>query len=192
MKMNPVLKVYTGCMFSSKTSRLLMDLERFKHQHRKAIVFKPAIDTRYSTSDVVTHSGWSVPAITVSTGPDIIEALANIDGEPDVVAVDEAFMIDNVADVLVWLYRSGKDIIVSTLDVSAQGKPFKEVERLLIWATHVEKCTAVCTVCGQDARYTHKKQIDDDQAEICIGGDEMYEPRCHAHFPPVALMRIDG
>lgn len=159
-----------------------MTLERFKHQHKRISVFKPSMDDRYGSADVVSHSGWSTPAITVKTGADILEALAQMPDEPHVVAVDEAFMIPDVAEVLVWLYRNGITIVAATLDISATGKPFHEVEKMLAWATYVEKCSAICAVCGADAYYTHKKLVDDD-AEIQVGGAEIYEPRCSSHHP---------
>ncbi len=174
-------------MFSSKTTKLLSALERFKYQRKRVAVFKPSIDDRYSTGEVVSHSGWSAVATGVKTGADILEILAQMPDEPDVVAVDEAFMIPNIAEVLVWLYRNGVSVVVATLDISSQGKAFHEVERLLLWATHIEKCASVCTVCGRDAFYTHKKQIDDKDdivvtgTEVHVGGAELYEPRCFSH-----------
>ena len=180
MSQNPTLTIYTGPMFSSKTTKLLSDLERFKLQHKKVVVFKPAADDRYSTSEVVSHSGWKWPAVTVKEGADIFGYLSEVEAPPDVVAVDEAFMIPGVADVLVWLYKYGINIVVSSLDLGFQGKPFKEIEKLLPWATYIEKCSAVCTVCGQDAFYTHKKQVTSDE-EIQVGGSELYEPRCFCH-----------
>lgn len=174
-------------MFSGKTSRLLSDLDRFKYQKKKVLIFKPQLDDRYSQDEVVSHSGWHVSATTVKSGADILGILADVEGNPDVIAVDEAFMIPGIAEALIWLFRNGFSIVVSTLDLSATGKAFHEVEKMLVWATRVEKCAAVCTVCGQDAFYTHKKQVDDDE-EIRIGGDELYEPRCHQHFIPIAMI----
>jgi thymidine kinase len=178
---NPEFIVYCGPMFSSKTSRLLSTLEKYKYQHKKIVVFKPNIDDRYSMSDVVTHSGWKVPAICVKTGAEILEYLTNLDEEPHVVAVDEAFMIPGAAEALTWLFTYGFTIVVSSLEMSSAGKSFQEVEKMLTWATHVEKCTAVCTACGRDAHYTHKKHASDE--EIQVGGSELYEPRCAQHFP---------
>lgn len=178
---NPTFNIFVGAMFSGKTTRLLLMLERYKYQHKRVAVFKPTLDDRYSSTEVVSHGGWSHTATAVKSGADILEALAQLPDEPDVVAVDEAFMIPNVTEVLVWLYRNGINIVVSTLDISATGKPFHEVEKMLVWATYVEKCAAVCTVCGRDAFYTHKKQVDEDHGEIQVGGAELYEPRCYAH-----------
>lgn len=180
----PSLTVYCGPMFSGKTTRLLSDLDRFKLQRKDCAAFKPAVDVRYGMGDIVSHSGWKVPAFVVKEGSDMLAVLAAADKLPSVVAVDEAFMIDGVADVLVWLYRSGITVIVSTLDMSYSCKPFREVEKLLPWATRVEKCVAVCVECGQDARYTHKKVVS-DEAEIEVGGGELYEPRCFSHHVAV-------
>lgn len=179
MPMNPEFIVYTGPMFSSKTSRLLSALEKYKYQHKRTTLFKPVIDDRYSTSEVVTHGGWKVPAVTVKTGAEILEHLTNLKDEPHVVAVDEAFMIPGSAEALIWLYRYGFSVLVSSLEMSYACKPFHEIEKMLPWATTVEKCTAVCTVCGRDAHYTHKKQTNDEEIEV--GGSELYEPRCHSH-----------
>ena len=181
MPSNPTFSVFVGPMFSSKTTKLLSTLERFKYQHKRIAVFKPTLDDRYNPDEVVSHGGWSYPATTVKSGADILEVLAQTPDDPDVVAIDEAFMIPNIAEVLIWLYRNGVTVVVSTLDISATGKPFHEVEKLLAWATHVEKCAAVCTVCGRDAFYTHKKQVDEDRGEIQVGGAELYEPRCFQH-----------
>jgi thymidine kinase len=179
MQNNPQFLIYTGPMFSSKTSRLLASLERYRYQHKKIAVFKPSMDDRYSLGEVVTHGGWKTPAMCIKTGVDILEHLANIDDSPNVIAVDEAFMIPGISETLIWLYRSGFTVLVSSLEMSATGKPFHEIEKMMVWATHIEKCTAVCTVCGRDAHYTHKKQTGGDEIEV--GGSELYEPRCFSH-----------
>ena len=179
MKDNPVFKVFIGPMFSSKTSRLLMELERYKHQKKSVMCFKPQIDDRYATNEIVSHSGWKAPAKCVKAGADILGILAELDSEPRVIAVDEAFMIPGSAETLIWLYRNGFTVVVSSLEMSATGKPFHEIEKMLPWATAIEKCTAVCTVCGRDAHYTHKKQTGGEEIEV--GGSELYEPRCILH-----------
>lgn len=175
----PEFIVYTGPMFSSKTSRLLASLERYKYQHKRIVIYKPEIDDRYGDTEVITHAGAKMPAVCVKTGTDIIEHLATLDENPHVIAVDEAFMIPGVAETLVWLFRNGYTIAVSSLEISATGTTFPEMEKLFSWATKIEKCTGVCTVCGRDAHYTHKKQLGGDEIEV--GGEELYEPRCFLH-----------
>ena len=176
--MNPKFVIFTGPMFGSKTTRLFAVLDRYKYQKRKIIAFKPSIDARYSKTKISTHSGASMPAMTVTNGQEILDFVDEFN-EYDVVAVDEAFMIPGIAAALIHLFKKGKTIIVSSLDLSATGKPFEEMQSMFPWATCIEKCPAVCTVCGQNAYYTHKKIKD--IAEITVGGSELYEPRCWQH-----------
>ena len=180
---NPEFIVYCGPMFSSKTTGLLSSIDRFKYQNKKVAVFKPQMDSRYSNDFVCTHSGWKVPAFCVKDGSDILENLSEMQDNPQVIAVDEAFMIPGVAKVLGWLYRCGYSIVVSSLDLSATGKPFEEIEKILPWATKVEKRSAVCVVCNKDAFYTYKKQSNEEEIEV--GGDELYESRCLKCHPVV-------
>lgn len=168
--------VYCGPMFSAKTTSLLSAIDRYKYQGKKVAVFKPQLDDRYNNDFVCTHSGWKVPAQCIKNGSDILELLSEMDDQPNVIAVDEAFMIPNIAKVLTWLYRNGYTVIVSSLDLSATCKPFGEIEKMLPWATLVEKKSAVCVVCSRDAFYTYKKQSNDEEIEV--GGSELYEARC--------------
>lgn len=181
--MNPTFTIYTGPMFSAKTTSLLSALDRYKYQGKKIMVFKPKLDDRYSVDNISTHSGWTFPAICVKFGSDVLEKIAEAEINPQVVAVDEAFMIPGISDVLIWLYRSGYSVVVSSLDLSATGKPFEEVVKMLPWATRVEKLSAVCVVCNKDAYYTYKKQTGGEEIEV--GGVELYEARCikcHPHI----------
>jgi thymidine kinase len=110
---NPEFIIYTGPMFSGKSSSLLSKLEKYKYQRKKIVVFKPSMDDRYSAADVVTHSGWKTSAVCVKTGADVLEHLTNLSDNPQVIAVDEAFMIPGIAEALIWLYQNGFSIVVS-------------------------------------------------------------------------------
>jgi thymidine kinase len=181
----PELIVYTGCMFSAKTSSMLIAIEKYRHQKKRIVVFKPVIDDRYSVNRVTSHGGNSIEALTVVTASDILRHLADLDEQPHVIAIDEAFMIPGIADILIYLYRLGITVIVSTLDLSAACKPFPEPQKIFPWATQIYKLSAACTVCGADAHYTHKKQDSDNEIEV--GSHELYEPRCAAHHMCVNL-----
>ena len=175
----PEFIVLTGPMFGSKTTRLLALIDRFRHMKKSVIAFKPKIDERYSASKIVTHNGGTCDAFNVASGKDMLRVLATIDSNVDVVAVDEAFMIEGIADALIDVFRLGKTVIVSSIDLSSSCKPFPEMTKMFPWATNIQKCPAVCTVCNNDAYYTIRKTESED--EISVGGSEMYEPRCWFH-----------
>lgn len=168
---DPQFMIFTGPMFGGKTTKMLASLERAKYRKKKIILFKPEIDGRYSQNKVKTHTGASWNAVVVSSGAEI---LAQANGA-DIVAVDEAFMIPGCAEALIELFRRGKSVYVSSIQLSASAEPFEEMTKMFPWATKIEVCPAVCPVTGHDAYYTIAKT---DVGHIQIGGSETYEPRC--------------
>ena len=172
----PTLKVFTGPMFGGKTTKLLAAIERYKWQKKKVVLFKPSIDGRYSREKVVTHAGHELDSVVVSHGDEIMKNVAGA----DVVAIDELFMIQGAGRVVVDLFLSGKDVIVSSLQLSSVPRSFKEMKDVLPYATSIEVCPAVCSMCDRDAYYTYRTKNCD--SEVSIGGAESYEPRCFFHY----------
>ena len=173
---NPQLIIYTGPMHGGKTTRMLSRLERYFYQKKKIILFKPMIDERYSTDFVQTHSGIKWEAERVADGEAILESVA----DAQVVAVDEQFMIPGSANALIHLYSQGKTVLVSTLQLSYEPAPFREVARLMPWATSIEVCPAVCAKCDADAYFTRRTSGGTEVIEV--GGSEAYEPLCFEHY----------
>jgi len=181
MPNNPELIIYTGPMGGSKTTRLIASMERLKLQGQKVIAYKPAMDERYSLSHITTHSGAKWPAHCVNSGQTLWNHLQSYEEPIDAVAIDEAFMIDGVTPTVLQIMRMGTTVLVASLDLSARCKPFGEIEKLMPYATKIEKCSAVCPVCGKDAYYTAK--LSNNDLEIEVGGKSLYEPRCFRHHP---------
>jgi len=181
---DPQFIIFTGPMFGSKTTRMLAAIDRLRWQKRKYLAFKPKIDDRYGSNRITTHSGGSVEAYEISTGLELRQIFSERSGH-DIIAVDEAFMIEGVADVLISLFKKGNTVIVSSLQLSSWGEPFEEMQKMMPWATKIEICPAVCPITGKDAYYSYCKRTKQD--EILIGGAESYEPRCfefHEHVNP--------
>jgi thymidine kinase len=158
-------------MFGSKTSKLLADLDRYERRGLRVIAFKPGIDDRYSSDEIVTHSGAKRFAVSVSDGAQ----LASLAESYDVVGIDEAFMLPGCGRAAVDLYLSGRTVIVSSIQLSATGNPFEEVVEMLPWATRVEVCPAVCALTGHDAYFTVRKGVSNG-SELQVGGGDCYEP----------------
>jgi len=184
------LILYTGPMFSSKTTKLLMQADKRYYQKQKVIAFKSSLDDRYSqVGEIVTHNFNKIPAHLVSTGEEIIKKIAE-QKEVDCVLIDELFLIEGGAAACLTLYKKGYDVVVSSIDLSFAGEPFKEVKDLMPFCTRIIKCKSVCSVCQKDARYTYIKsnvkqvepfESDPSVEQIQVGGAELYEPRCQEH-----------
>lgn len=180
-RINKEFIIYCGPMFSGKTTRLTAAVERHKIRKSDVLCFKPAIDGRYAANSIVTHSGSKVDAIAVNRGDQIIH---HVDLQnPEVIAVDEAFMIDGCADAMIEVFMRGISVYVSSIELSANLKPFTEIERMMPFATRVEKCTAVCVSCSDDAALTHRRVPSLE--EISVGGADSYEPMCWSCHPIV-------
>jgi thymidine kinase len=164
-------------MYGGKTTKLLSTLERYVYQKKKVALFKPSIDNRYSVESVRTHSGIEWEAYRV---PDGYGILSTVPDGTEIVAVDEQFMIPGSAEALLELYAMGKTILVSTLQLSYEPSPFREVAMLLPFATSIEVCPAVCAHCDADAYFT--RRTSGGTATIEVGGAEAYEPLCFRHY----------
>ena len=173
--------LYTGPMFSSKTTKLLMQADKRYYQKKKVLAFKSRMDDRYSTEgEIVSHNLGKIPAKLVEKGSEIIEIVANFSENLDCVIIDELFLIEGAAEACQILFKKGYDVIIASIDLSFEGKPFDEVKEIMPYCTRIIKCKAVCPVCSSDARYTYRKI--DDKSEILVGADDIYEPRCQLHY----------
>jgi len=174
--------IFTGPMFGGKTTRLLSAIERYRLKQKKVFTFKPLRDTRYDPEgqSIVTHRGYEINSLPIVAAEEIYLHLKKRQATSGVIALDEAFMIEGSSDVLIDLYKTGFTVLISSLQLSSDLKPFEEITKMLPWATRVEVCPAVCTICGADAYYTYKKD-GNFTGEIEVGGKEKYEPRCRTH-----------
>lgn len=171
--------VYVGSMFSGKSSHLVSAVERHRIRGSRVACFKPTIDDRYSNDAIVTHAGGKIGAIPVSHGRDITSVAKEMNA--DIIAVDEAFMIEGSAAACINLFRSGLSVYVSSIELSSTLNPFLEIEKMMTYATKVKKCAAVCMSCGGDAHVTNRKiQLG---GEISVGGADTYEPLCWGCHP---------
>jgi thymidine kinase len=150
-------------MFGSKTTRLLSAIDRYTYQNKSIVAFKPRIDNRYDLNEITTHSGLKYPAVCISSASEMKGIIG--ENKVDVVAMDEMFMVEGSAEYLLELWGN--------------GEPFEEVQKILPYATHIEKCPAVCVICQQDAFYTEKHKPGGENIEV--GGADLYSPRCREH-----------
>ena len=177
VNVNNEFRMYVGPMFGGKTTRMLSQAERYRYQDEDIYFFKPAVDGRYDQRCIVTHTGIKSEALMVSNGESILKSIIRYSGnKPCVVAVDEAFMIPGCGDALIKLFKSGNTVLVSSLQLSSDGSPYKETAEMFPYATYVEVCPAVDPISKRDAYYTEKYAGRKDH-EIEVGGAEMYRPR---------------
>ncbi len=171
------IEVICGSMFSGKTEELIRRLKRAQYAKQKVEIFKPAIDTRYDDTKVVSHDSNSIHSTPVPSSANIL-LLAS---EVQVVGIDEAQFFDNeLPNVCRDLANSGVRVIIAGLDMDYLGNPFGPMPALLAIAEYVTKVHAICMRCGNLANHSHR--ITDESSLVLLGESNNYEPLCRDCF----------
>jgi thymidine kinase len=149
-------------------------------------VINHALDVRHGTDRLASHVGGDFPSLAAAT-PEDVEAA--VPGGSDVVAIDEAqFFGPGLVPVVGRLADRGITVIVAGLDVTFDGRPFEPLPSLMALAERVDKLTAICAVCGEEAVF-HVKTVATsagpaDLVAANVGGTETYQARCRRHVDP--------
>ncbi|HSB92569.1 MAG TPA: thymidine kinase [Flavitalea sp.] len=171
------IEVICGCMFSGKTEELIRRIRRVQFANQRFEIFKPAIDTRYHTIDIVSHDEKAISSTPVDNARQILLKADNC----DVVAIDEGqFFDDELPVVCDELALRGMRVIIAGLDMDYLANPFGPMPKLMAKAEFVTKLHAICPVCGHIANYSFRKTLHADQ--LVLGEKEVYEPRCRKCF----------
>src|SRR6478672_2396609 len=167
------IEVICGSMFSGKTEELIRRLKRVKIANLKVEIFKPAIDTRYDETKIVSHDTNAI----LSTPVESSQAILLLANDVDVVGIDEAQFFDaEIAIVCEQLALKGIRVIVAGLDMDYLGRPFGQMPNLLSIADYITKLHAICVQCGNIANISYRKVTGGGQ--VLLGEKDIYEPRC--------------
>ncbi len=171
------IEVICGSMFSGKTEELIRRMKRAKFARQSVEIFKPAIDTRYSEENVVSHEGNSIHSTPVESPYSILL----LGSETEVVGIDEAqFFDDNLIQVCNELANQGTRVIVAGLDLDFMGVPFGPIPALCAIADDVTKVHAICVKCGNQAYISHRTV--NDSKRVLLGEQHEYEPLCRVCY----------
>ena len=174
------IEVICGPMFSGKSEELMRRLRRAIIARKRVQVFKPIIDDRYSSDEIVSHTDIRMKSEALNNVADINSRL---DWRTQVVGVDEAnFFGQGLVEIASQLADSGKQVIIAGLDTDYMGRPFPPMPDLLTLAESITKTLAICMRCGNPAKHTQRLVESNDL--IVVGAAGMYEARCRRCFEP--------
>ncbi len=179
------IEVVCGSMFSGKTEELIRRIKRAQIAKQKVQIFKPVIDNRYSPEHVTSHSSLKLDAQRIQNPEEI---LTSLDDNTRIVGIDEAqFFPNSLVEICHRLANRGLRVVIAGLDMDYRGLPFGPMPILIATAEYVTKMSAICTVCGNPASRTQRKQRTLKQTpgdQVLVGADESYEARCRRCFEP--------
>ena len=171
------IEVICGSMFSGKTEELIRRLRRAQFARQKVEIFKPAIDTRYSDEEVVSHDHTSLLSTPVESSGSILL----LTSDTDVVGIDEAQFFDHgIVDVCNELANRGIRVIIAGLDMDFKGQPFGPMPALMAVADDVLKVHAICVKCGALAYVSHR--IVEGEKRVLLEETRENEPLCRCCY----------
>lgn len=177
------LEVICGPMFAGKTTELI---RRLQHSTPPVLVIKPARDTRYSVSELVSHDGARMPAHAVKDAAElesVVTTRLRASQTHMTVGIDEAhFFGVSLGPVSARLIELRARVVIAGIERDHRGRAFEPFPSLLCEADEVVKLVSRCAKCGGEA--IHSQRLFASEAAIVVGGAESYEPRCRACFDP--------
>lgn len=180
------IEVICGSMFSGKTEELIRRLKRASFAKQRVESFKPAIDTRYSNDEVISHDRNSIQSTPIDSSASILLFSSEI----DVVGIDEAqFFDEGLVNVCNELANRGIRVIIAGLDMDFKGIPFGPMPALCAIADEVTKVHAICVRCGDLAYISHRIIASDKR--VLLGEKEEYEPLCRCCYQK-AIKQAEG
>ncbi len=174
------VEAIVGPMFAGKTEELIRRVKRMDYAKKQYIIFKPAIDNRYSKTEIVSHNKKALKAISISHGSDIKRHLKK---DTQAIVIDEVqFFDESLVKYAKELAELGYRVICAGLDTDFRGEPFGIVGPILAISEKVTKLTAICSVCGEEATKTQRiingMPAYYNDPVILVGEKESYEARC--------------
>jgi thymidine kinase len=171
------IEIIAGGMFSGKSEELIRRLRRAVIARQRVQVFKPILDDRFATDEVVSRDERRLKAHAIGTSA---ELLARVEIGVQVVGIDEIQFFDpGIVEVCMQLADAGIRVIAAGLDQDYMRRPFGPMPALLAVAEEVSKMHAVCVRCRGAAHYSQRLSGGNAQVEV---GDSSYEARCRHCF----------
>lgn len=180
-RVGKVCKIQGG-MFSGKSTELLRRVRRLELADKVVQMFTPKANTRSPTNTVESRDLGTREAIMIESVHEIFPLLED---DTDVIALDEVQFLPDIEVFCNEATQMGYDVIVSGLDYTFKGEPFRMDGFgciLDVLAEVTVQLYAVCMQrgCDEDAMLT-ERIVGGDAVKI-VGDSESYRAVCRKHF----------
>ena len=182
------INLYLGPMWSAKTTRLILEYQKWNCIGKSTLVINHKIDNRYGEdSFLYSHDSVKIPCTLVERLCDVSDELVS---KSEAIFINEGqFFSDLKEKCLEWCEKRGKHIYIVGLDGDRFRQRFGQVLELIPYADYYEKLQAKCKVCldGTSAIFTYDQSVNQSGEQIMVGC-EQYLPLCRKHY----LCRVDA
>jgi thymidine kinase len=168
--------LYTGPMFSGKTSKMINEFLEISSifPKKKAKLYIPKEDTRYTKSnEIITNDH------IISQSATRISKLEEIDPDVEIIGIDELhFYKDTVSYFENLEYKDGNKIIIcSGLINDYCGRPWNNIVPIIHLCTKIHFLQGTCKICGCKSTNSYSSESHDGPKS-----SNKYEPLCRKCF----------
>ena len=176
-RMPGFLKLFMGCMYAGKTTKLIEIYNDYKKQGIEPCVINYYGDVRYHNELLSSHDKVMIPCLKVKHIYDAFKDDEQLLERTEVFIINEGQFFADLYDVVRLLVtKHNKKVYVCGLDGDFKMGEFGEIIKLIPLCDEYEKLFAKCNKCGGKASFT--KRLSDDKEQTVIGGSDMYIPVC--------------
>ena len=162
------LVIYTGPMKSGKTTKLIEQYKKTLEKNPKTYMFKPKIDTRWSSVRVIDRNNNDQILASLLDNIDMLWYFKDMYKN---FFIDEFQFLDGNISTIKNLLDLGKNIWVSGLNLTAEKKPFGLMGDLMCLADTIYILKGNCDYCGKQNKGIYTFYEGGKNTDIIVGDD---------------------
>lgn len=174
------LRLFIGPMYAGKTSKLIETYTCAVKNNRNVIVLTHSSEIRYSIDKLSTHDQKQISCFKYDKINTFIQDKPDDISRAHVILIDEAQFFEDLSHVNRLVDICHKNVYVFGLDGDFKRNKFGQILDLVPNCDSVEKLTAHCTLCNENAIFSCR--IINSQEQVLIGSSESYEPLCRTCY----------
>lgn len=176
------INIFIGPMFSGKTNRLIIELNKSIYSNKKTILIKFITDNRYTNETNTLISNDNIQySYENAIKTKYLKSRLSILETMDYIFIDEGQFFEDLIETCVYLKKKNKIIFISYLNLGFNLNLFNNIG-ILAHSDTISTLTSVCYKCKcTNANYTHLKEdyiLNHSANRPLIGGSEKYQPIC--------------
>ena len=170
------LRLIIGPMYAGKTSKLIETYTNAIQNNLNVIVLTHSSEIRYSIDKLSTHDQKQISCFKYNKINTFILDKQNEIINSNVILIDEAQFFEDLLEIKELVDNCHKNVYVFGLDGDFKRNKFGQILDLVPHCDSVEKITAQCSLCNENAIFSCR--IINSEEQILIGSNESYKPLC--------------
>lgn len=186
------LEIFSGPMYSGKTSKILDIYKQCKFCNINVMVINHYLDTRYHNEMLSTHDNNMIPCYQLDKLLSLFSIIDIIDQEKyyqirevynkaRVILINEGQFFPDLVDSVKMMIKDKKHVYVAGLDGDFEQKKFGQILDLIPFCDKFTKYTSLCVICKNGTAAIFSKRLSNEKTQMIIGNDN-YIPVCRSCY----------